>query len=206
MSLLKNAALIFLIRKHVVNIVTLSSGATYAVDVAFGGDGPTQPLLLSDGYTIRNLGTQEVRLIHDYIPEQLSRLPHQKLWMYQYRSNPSLSWNPFYALAETEFFPPDFGGMNFDLSQKEDSYQRLIVLCIKFLKKEESISGKLMLVDSVLKINTGGKTKVIATFDTEEQRVQALQDHFAIILNREEIDGIKGLYTELPMTIHKIGK
>lgn len=69
-------------RKYMVNIVQLAPGQKYHVDVAFGGDGPTRPMLLVPRRTFQNLGPQEVRLIYDNIPTQTLLEP--KFWIYQY--------------------------------------------------------------------------------------------------------------------------
>lgn len=188
-------------RRHLVIIVTLDDGTRYACDVSFGGDGPTQPLKLEDGYTILNMGTQEVRLVHDFVPEQTSRLPHQKLWIYQYRNGSDLPWMSFYAFSDMEFQSVDFEGLNFAVSQHPDSFQRFRVLTIKFLKRPdaEDIYGKVMLVDGTLKINRGGKTEIVATAQTEQERIQILREYFLLELTQEQQDGIKGFATELPL-------
>jgi arylamine N-acetyltransferase len=66
---------------HVVNIVTLESRGEcrrYMVDMGFGDDGPTKPLLLRDGVMTRNLGTQEVLLKYENIDSNAD--PGQRLW------------------------------------------------------------------------------------------------------------------------------
>jgi arylamine N-acetyltransferase len=78
---------------HVVNIVTLeSSGESqqFMVDVGFGGDGPTKPLLLTDWAVTRNLGTQEVMLKYENIDSNVD--PRQKLWVYKIRNHEKDWW------------------------------------------------------------------------------------------------------------------
>lgn len=104
-------------RTHIVNIVHLPSGEKFALDVAFGGDGPITPLGLEDpGTTIPNIGLQQVRLIHDTISKQ--QLDTPKLWIYQYRNGPDKEWNSFYSFAELEFFQEDLEVMNWFASAK----------------------------------------------------------------------------------------
>jgi len=57
------------------------------VDVSFGGDGVTAPLPLLEGHVIRNIGTQELRLVYSTIDEQVDK--SRKPWIYQYRNHPS---------------------------------------------------------------------------------------------------------------------
>lgn len=71
---------------HLVNIVTLTPTQRYALDVGFGGDGPTAPIPLCHDAPQTNLGSQEVRLLRDWIPAQVHRTEESKLWVYQYRN------------------------------------------------------------------------------------------------------------------------
>ncbi|KAH6668880.1 arylamine N-acetyltransferase 1 [Halenospora varia] len=190
---------------HIVNIVTLPTGEKYMLDVGFGGDGATKPLPMISGATVQNLGSQEIRLIHSTIPEQINQ--SQKLWIYQYRNGADKEWNSFYAFPETEFLAADFEIMNFYTSQKQGgtNFQTRTVLIVRFLRGkveggvglEEGIVGKVMLVNGEVKRNDGGKTSVVKICKTEEERVAALKEYFDIDLTEEEIAGIRGRNVEL---------
>jgi arylamine N-acetyltransferase len=182
-------------RVHVVNIVTLDDGVKYMVDVGFGGDGATKPLPLVHGHISTNLGSQEVRIAYDNIPGQMP--DGQKLWVYQYRNGPSLPWNSFYCFPELEFLAADFEVMNYFTSTSPDSFQPITILAVRFLRRDQKIYGKVMLVDGQVKENTGGKTRVRRLCSTEQERVEALEKDFGIILTPEEISGIRGTVTEL---------
>lgn len=187
------------------NIVTIASGERWMLDVAFGGDGPTKPLPLISEYVTQNLGTQEVRLIYGTIPQQLEQT--QRLWIYQYRNGKDKDWNSFYAFPEMEFFQADFEIMNFFTSQsRSPNFQTSTVLIIRFLRgetEEEGVVGKVMLVNGEVKRNDGGKTRLVLTCTTEEERLKALEEHFEIRLTDEEINGIKGRNVELLGTAEK---
>jgi arylamine N-acetyltransferase len=194
------------IRVHVVNIVTLPSGEKYVLDVGFGGDGATKPLPLISGHVTQNLGTQEIRLIYDTIPQQVDQ--SKKLWIYQYRNSTSQEWNSFYCFPEFEFLSQDFEIMNYytSTSQGETNFQTRRVLIVRFLRgkreedegdEREGIVGKVMLVNGEVKRNDGGKTRVVTVCKSEEERVQALKEHFAMDLTEEEIQGVKGRNVEL---------
>ncbi|KAL2814910.1 hypothetical protein BDW59DRAFT_176298 [Aspergillus cavernicola] len=162
---------------HINNIVYLSSDRQFSIDVGFGGDGPTSPLALNElGQAVQNLGSQEVRLIHDNIPKQ--RFKDPKLWIYQYRNAPKHDWNSFYSFAELEFFQHDFEVMNWWTSAK--TLHRWTVLVVRFLREGESV--RLL----------GGKTNVIHSVDSEEGRLQALRDYFGIFLTEKEAQSIEG--------------
>jgi arylamine N-acetyltransferase len=186
-------------------------------DVGFGGDGATKPLPLIDGQVTHNsIGTQELRLVRDYIPNLAERYDDsRKLWIYQYRNRPDQEWNSFYSFPEFEFLEPDFEIMNYWTSSNPESFQTSTVLVVTFLKREEEkenkkewedgededeqtgIYGKVMMVNGDVKRNLGGKTSVIKTCVTEEERVEALREYFGITLTDEERESIRGTKSEL---------
>lgn len=201
-------------RTHINNIVHLPSGERFSIDVAFGGDGPTNPLPMDgSGSPIKNLGAQEVRLVHDLIPKQHRRSADDRLWIYQYRNGPDKEWNSFYSFAEVEFFQEDFEVMNWWGSAK--TLHRWTVLVVRFLRKGEEVLfdqrkretvdsemsemeeevevvGKVMLVNDTIKVNLGGRTTIIEIFDTESGRVKALRDYFGIYLSKSQEESIRG--------------
>lgn len=189
-------------RRHVVNIVALEDGSKYMTDVGFGGDGPIQPLPLINNSIVQNIGTQQLRLIHSHIPPQTMLNEDKKMWIYQYRNNSTVEWNSFYAFPELEFFAPDFEIMNHFISHSPESFQTYRLLVVKFLRGQVKdgdtrIHAKVMLVDGLVKLNTGGRTSLIQTCTTEKERVEALEKYFNIRLSEEERVGIKGRTTEL---------
>ncbi|KAF7984278.1 hypothetical protein HWV62_16136 [Athelia sp. TMB] len=182
---------------HLVIIVALADGSKYAVDVGFGGDGPTKPMPMIDGHVVQNLGTQEVRLVLGNIPEQVDR--SQKLWIYQYRNGVDKPWNSFYSFSEVEFLHQDFEVMNWYTSRNPQSFQTFTVLVVRYLRSEGEnlINGKVMLVNGMVKRNLGARTEVVVECTTEEERVEALEKYFGITLTDEEKEGIRGWGTEL---------
>lgn len=173
-------------------------------DVGFGGDGPLKPLPLTDGKVSLNLFTQEVRLMRDFIPGQSERSPGKELWIYQYRNNPQHAWNSFYAFSElVEFTQSDCEIINWYTGSHPSNLQTFTVLIVKFLRRvsddgvHEEVYGKRMLVDGVVKENSGGRTIIVETCETEAQRVQAIKTWFGISLDRQEVDSIQGRKTEL---------
>lgn len=193
-------------RTHINNIIHLPDGSKFSADVAFGGDGPTLPLLMDDQATThRNLGSQDVRLIHDVLPKQ--RLLEPKVWIYQYRNGTDKEWNSFYSFLEVEFFQEDFEVQNWWASAK--TLHRWTVLVVRFLREGEPIKyphenwkqdrkleinivGKVMLVNNLVKVNMGNKTKVVYQFTSEAERLAALWEYFGIRLTEEEVHSIYG--------------
>lgn len=190
--------------------MTFPDGSKYHSDVAFGGDGATMPMPLADGLVHSNLGTQEIRLVKDWIPHQVHRTEETKVWIYQYRNSPDKAWNSFYSFPGIEFFALDWGVVNWWINTHADSHQRRNVLTIKFLRQpkkqgasyegEQEIYGKRMLINAVVKQNLGGKTESILICKDEDERIAALQKYFAVQLSAEEKQGIRGYVSELGHT------
>jgi arylamine N-acetyltransferase len=192
---------------HIVNIVTLGDGTRWMVDVGFGGDGASKPIPMIEGHVTRNIGTQDLRLVRDFIPSQTERTPERKLWIYQYRNSIEKPWNSFYAFSDlVEFLPADYHIMNWYTGSCPESFQTFTALVVMFLRRpnddapgEEEVYGKRMLIDGVIKENLGGKTNVVQECNTEAERVEALKAWFGIELIDEEINSIRGWHTELKL-------
>ncbi|KAJ6091570.1 hypothetical protein N7467_003539 [Penicillium canescens] len=182
---------------HIINITRLPTGQEYHVDAAFGGDGATSPLPLIPGQITQNLGPQQVRLVYDTMPKQTR--PEQKVWIYQYRNGVEKPWNSFYSFAELEFFQDDFEVMNRFTSW--DAVQKRSFVVVRFLRNGEdrglSISegdgvvgdgdvfvvGKVMMVNNVVKLNMGGRTRIVDSFEGDEGRFLALRKWFNVSLD-----------------------
>jgi arylamine N-acetyltransferase len=179
--------------------VTFPTGEKYVVDEAFGGDGPTLPMLLTTNNVTTNLGTQQVQYAHEPL-EQL--YTDQKFWIYQYRNGIDKEWNSFYAFTEQEFLFQDFDVMSwFTSTNGSVSFQTSTVLIVKFLRDGDEVGsrirGKVMLVNGLVKRNLGGRTELLKSCETEEERLDALESVFGITLTEEEKGGIAGFGTEL---------
>lgn len=211
-SLIRILALILYSRGHILQIVTFSDGSRWATDVCFGGDGPTQPMKLMEESTIRNMGTQDARLIRDFIPSQVSRAPEHKMWQYQCRNSEAKPWQTFYSFSDAvEWLPPDFGVVNCFTGVSLESSAMTMVCMVKFLRRavpnskdsraangqQQEIFGKRMLVNELIKENLGGKTRVVQECRTEEERVEALKKWFGVELTEEERLAIRGHMTEV---------
>ncbi|KAJ5795842.1 uncharacterized protein N7518_004382 [Penicillium psychrosexuale] len=162
---------------HIVNIVRLPSGAQYHLDAAFGGDGPTSPLPLITGQITKNLGSQELRLVYDNMPKQTRK--EQKVWIYQYRNAADKPWNSFYSCAELEFFQDDF---EFIRNGETAGLPLLEGEVLEEKTDDVFVAGKIMMVNNVVKLNMGGRTRIIDSFETEEGRFEALKKWFSIYL------------------------
>ncbi|KIW10736.1 hypothetical protein PV08_10035 [Exophiala spinifera] len=192
---------------HMVNIVTIED-QRYAVDCAFGNNGPTRPVPLRDGFTCRNTGdntnNSEMLLRHESISES-SSTPKQLLWTYYVRFKASMQWIPAYCFGEIEFLPNDFRAMNFYISKSPESWFTQILVCMKFLEDpnttsstaDQVIIGDITLRGDTVKERKYGQSRIIATFHGEADRIAALQTYFGIELTAEERMGISGMISQL---------
>ena len=197
---------------HCVNLVNFDDGGTYYTDVSFGGDGPTKPLPLIDGFTMQNLGSQEVRLRYDVLSGQSDAGRRfgggGKHWIYEYRNGVDKPWNAYYAFGTNEFMDNDLEWLCEAAMSEVLSFQMKSVLAVKFigtaggeaLETDQRIKGKLMLADAAVKRNMGGKTEVLKVCQNEEERVDAINDLFGITLLDREKEAIRGRSTAIAKT------
>ena len=213
MGSLMTLALTPIFRGHILTIVTLPDQTQWMTDVCFGGDGPTQPMRLEDGFTMLNMGTQEVRLVRDFIPGQVSRDDKHKMWQYQYRNQSDHPWLKFHAFSDgIEWMPPDFDVLNYFEGENPDSISWKNVVVVKFLRRalseggahgetqssnNEEIYGKRILIRDTFKENLGGQTDIVQVCRTEDERVQGLKRWFDMELTDDERRAIEGRPTEL---------
>ncbi|KAK4237764.1 arylamine N-acetyltransferase, pineal gland isozyme NAT-10 [Achaetomium macrosporum] len=202
---------------HLVNIVAVpdpgagaGAGASvtkYVIDVGFGGDAMTRPMPLVEGLVHHNsIGTQQIRLVREFIPNQRFRdegAGAQMMWIYQVRNGAEREWVSFFAFHDQfEFTEQDFGVVNWYTSQSPESFQTFTPLAIRFARGagedgRPKVVGKLMLVKGVVKRNFTGKTEVVKVCVTERERVEMLREHFGIQLTEEEAESIRGRQVEL---------
>jgi arylamine N-acetyltransferase len=202
-------------RVHIVNIVTFPDGSRWTSDVAFGGDGPTEPIELKNGASILNLGTQDARLTRGFIPGQSEQDDlERRWWIYECRNGEDKPWHSFYCFSDrVEWLVQDFGVSNWFTGHSPESFQTTTVLAVKFLRRPKTMNakeaqngdedgvqevyGKVMLVNETVKENLGGKTRLLQECKSERERIEALKKWFGIDLDEEEQRAIDGFKTAI---------
>ncbi|KAK1138599.1 hypothetical protein N8T08_002161 [Aspergillus melleus] len=182
---------------HMILIVTIE-GKKYMTDVGFGNNGPTSPLLLEEDVVSTCIAPSESRLTHDSLPEFVDKT--QKVWIYQLRYTPDSEWLPHYAFSEVEFLPQDFDVMNYATSTGRNSWFTQILVCARVILDEETGTqpqGLYVLVGKVVKKRLQGQTEVVATFETEDDRVAGLEKWFGLHFRDDEVEGIQGLVSHI---------
>jgi arylamine N-acetyltransferase len=180
---------------HMVNIVKLSDGKKYMVDVGFGANVATRPLPLEEGCTCKGIFAREMRLVYENIPPNSD--PTQKLWIYQYRDPPAEEWLSAFCFTEVEYLANDYTVMNFFTSHSPQSWFLKDVVILKMIMEEDELIGSLILFNGELKRKVGGKTEILEELKTEDDRLKALQSWFGIELTEVERRGIRGLVSEI---------
>lgn len=182
--------------------------------MAFGGDGPTEPIELREGASIENLGTQDARLVRGFIPGQSEQDdPERRWWIYECRNGEDKPWHSFYCFSDkVEWSVQDFGVSNWFTGHSPESFQTITVLAVKFLRRAKAgangekngdgddaqeVYGKVMLVNEAVKENLGGKTRLVQECKSEKERVEALSKWFGIELTEEEQRAIDGFTTAI---------
>lgn len=166
------------------------------VDVGFGNNCATRPLPLNDGATTTCIAPSEMRLVRDTLAEFTDK--SQKVWIYQIRYNPASPWIPNICFSDVEFLPQDFEGMSFAVSQRRTSWFTQVFVCMRMIMdSQHEIIGQYVISGNEVKRRVHGKTEILQTLQSEEGRVGALSQYFGMHLRWSEIDGIRGLTSEI---------
>ncbi|KAF9888095.1 N-terminal acetyltransferase [Aspergillus nanangensis] len=181
---------------HMILIVTIADHK-YMVDVGFGSNGPTRPLLLQENASAILMAPSEMRLIKASLAEFVDK--SQKVWVYQARHNPESAWVPHYSFSEVEFLPQDFGMMNFATSNQRSSWFTQALVCTRVILDETDAEpvGLYIMAGKEVKKRVGGHTEVVATVETESDRVQALGKWFGMHFHEHEVEGVRGLPSQI---------
>jgi len=183
---------------HEVNIVTLADGQRYLVDVGFGGAAAsTAPMPLVDGYTAAQIEPQTLRLRFTNIPDNTS--VEAKMWVLEVQNAPGEDWGPVYCFNEmVEFLPADFRLINYFTSTSPTSWFTYTIVVTRVLMGEDGeVEGSYVLNRNEVKKRVNGKSEVLRVCKDEGDRVDALREYFGIKLSEAEVQGIRGLVTEL---------
>lgn len=138
-----------------------------------------------------------MRLIKDSLAEFIDKT--QKLWIYQTRHNPESPWLPNICFSEVEFLPQDFDVMNFSVSRKPTSWFTQTFVCVRMILDPtgKEIIGQCIISGKEVKQRIKGQTEVLQTLNTEEDRVKALAKYFDMHFRDGEIEGIRGLASQI---------
>ena len=155
-------------------------------------------MLLEEDVVSTCITPSESRLTRDSLAEFVDKT--QKVWIYQIRYTPDSEWLPHYAFSEVEFLPQDFGVMNYATSTGRNSWFTQSLVCARVILDEETGTqpqGLYILVGKEVKKRLQGQTEVVATFETEDDRVAGLGKWFGLHFRDDEVEGIQGLVSQI---------
>ncbi|KAI5808082.1 hypothetical protein DFH27DRAFT_638588 [Peziza echinospora] len=190
-------------------------GQTYFCDVGFGANNPVVPLPLIPDIVTPGLAPHSYRLLHKPIRE--CRNQNLKYWVLQIQNTfggekedgegVDGEWLDAYMFSpETEFLEDDYNVLSWTVSHRDGSLFTDVVLCVKATLETElvdgeevvkGVNGRLIMIGNSVKQRVNGKVKLLERFETEEDRVRALEKYFGIVLREEERRGIFGRKTEI---------
>lgn len=181
---------------HMVNLVTIGE-SKYKVDVGFGPNGSIMPMPLDRSGTVKeHIKPAEVRLQWRNVPGNTD--PNQRLWVYEHRADQDSEFALMYCFTELEFIPSDYAVMNyFTSTSKHTWFTSTIVVEKKVLDNAGELAGQLIMSGKSLKWRTHGKKENPIEFESEEDRLAALEKHFGIHFSEVERVGIQGLPSEI---------
>ncbi|KAF9422878.1 N-terminal acetyltransferase [Entomortierella beljakovae] len=168
---------------HRTSIVQFEDGTRYAFDIGFG---PTHshPIELRDGAEIDCFGFKRrmVKVTKDDANLKFAGSSVQDLWqMDDYIGDDK--WKPAFTLTIQPFSEIDCEIGNHYTCLSPNS-----VLFSAFWCMQGTLDGvNYILIDKELKIKTSTGTKEKITFETEKDRLDALEKYFGIILTEDEL-------------------
>jgi arylamine N-acetyltransferase len=106
--------------------------------------------------------------------------------IYQVRNSPDREFGSCYSFIDAEHITEDFAVMNYYTSTHPKSYMTNTALVVKFLHNDFNVYGKRMLINSEIRENSGSKTELVATCNTEAERIRLLEEKFGLTLTEDE--------------------
>jgi len=177
-------------------VIVKVGGQKYHVDVGFGANGPLMPMPLDRSGTIRpHITPASVRLQWRNIPQNSD--PDQRLWVYEHRIDEEHDWEMMYCFTELEFLTGDYHVMNLSTSTSPTTFfTKMVFMEKKLLGEDGEIIGNIILGTDV-KWRIHGKKEREIKFESEDDRVKAIQEHFGVKLGVVERDSILGLVSQI---------
>lgn len=188
-------AFVKLVRGHMIVIVRIG-GQKYYIDVGFGANGPITPMHLDRSGAIRpHITPASVRLQWRNIPQNHD--PDQRLWVYEHRIDNDHDWEPMYCFTELEFLPGDYQVMNLTTSTSPTTFfTQMVFMEKKLLGNDGEIVGNII-IGTDIKWRVHGKKEREIKFESEDDRVKAIEENFGIKLGIVERESILGLVSQI---------
>jgi arylamine N-acetyltransferase len=124
--------------------------------------------------------------------------PTQRLWVYEHRTDEESEFAIMYCFTELEFLPSDYAVMNYYTStSKHVFFTTTIVAEKKIVDDAGELVGNLIMGNKDLKWRVHGKKEKQIEFESEKDRLDALEKYFGIYFGEVERVGSQGLPSEI---------
>ncbi|ETI25328.1 hypothetical protein G647_02100 [Cladophialophora carrionii CBS 160.54] len=186
--------------QHEVIIVTIN-GQKYLVDVGFGSTSPLHPIPLdhTSNKVYNSVPGAEIRLLYRPIASNTDQ--SQRLWVLESRNKSHPQWQGCYCFDTLEWLPADFEIINYRTSQDPASWFTHRLVLVRILVDEETrtkATGTVILGGEKIERRLGEAPKeVVMEAKSESERVEGLKTWFGVVLNPDEVRGIRGTATEI---------
>ena len=169
---------------HMVLIVTIE-GQRFLVDTGFGIDNIIQPLPLVAGPVLPGVRPMSYRLLHKPIRSLQKR--DFKYWVLQLQKEDGDDFMDCYAFnPDMEFMESDFKIMSLVVNQTPGTIFTNGVLCVRAILVDGEVMGIFCIMGDELKERRRKVTAVLKKFTCEDDRIDALKEHFGVEITKEQ--------------------
>ncbi|KAG0201124.1 N-terminal acetyltransferase [Mortierella sp. GBA30] len=168
---------------HRTTIVRFEDGSKYVFELGFGCTF-YYPIELKDGAMIEFFGFKAriVKTIHSKSEPHLLSNPAQDLWMMEQHQGGD-KWEPGFVFSELQFFDIDC-----EVGNYYSCFAPTAPLYSAFLIMQGTLDGTYyQLMGTEMKIRTSSGTHERIVFEKEQDRLDALEKYFGIVLTEEEL-------------------
>jgi len=170
---------------EVSDAIYYSNSIENTADRRLSGPGPTCPVPVKECVEVKAGSTAAS---HRLITQNYSNNFIQPKWILQNRFSPTDEWRPVYQFTLTEFHTRDFEVMNyFTSTNRHIFFTHKLIGSLKIMDKDtKDIVGAVTLEHDKFKKRINGESEVLRICKNEDDRVDALEKWFGIVLSEKE--------------------
>lgn len=177
------------------NTIVTIGDHEYVIDTGHGPSGFPCPVPLINGHVADDFAGRQRRMLYECIPGWTN--PKQKWWRMQIRHSVSDDWLDVWAFTETEWTPIDFQLLRLGYSSLGTGWVEPKVCCFRTTYEGDVPVGFVLVLQDELRRSYKGKIEILQKFHCENDRVEALEKEFGVVLSEEEQEHISGHIAEI---------
>jgi len=137
------------------------------------------------------------RMFHSALP---GFHPSQKWWRMQVRENAEELWKDVQCFQEVEWNAYDLALLARGMWETGQTWMSALPICVRYTMEDGVPTSCLMILGKELKQWDLKENKkwILQKFYCESERVDALKEHFGIVLSPEQQQGIVGRHAAIP--------